>query len=143
MLTMVLAVALPASLLAAWLLAVGRMERARDARISRQVAVTDAIHRELGAVVAPFVKRRAGRDWRVEIAVPFESPAIVGRVVAIAQAAMLRAGATGRIEIVLSAQEPAVRWTNVRTLQPVGSSPLAARERETAAWTSTSTSRVV
>ena len=65
MLTMVLAVALPASLLAAWLLAVGRMERARDARISRQVAVTDAIHRELGAVVAPFVKRRVGGDWRV------------------------------------------------------------------------------
>ena len=140
--TIVVAVVLPMSLLVALLLAAGRIERARDARIARQVAVTDAIHRELGAVVAPVVKRRFGHD-RVEIAVPFESPPIVGRVVAIAHAAMLRTGASRGIEIGLTAQEPEVRWNNVRKLQPVGSSPLAASEWETAAWTSTSTSRVV
>lgn len=138
--TLVAVVMLPASLVAALLLAVGRTERARDARIARQVAVTDAIHRELGAVVAPVVKRRFGRD-RVEIAVPFESPAIVGRVVAIAHAAMLQTGASRGI--VLAAQEPETRRTNVRKLQPVASSPLAASERETVAWTSTSTSRAV
>jgi hypothetical protein len=145
MLTLAMLVAvvlLPASLVAALLLAAGRMERARDARIARQVAVTDAIHRELGAVVAPVVKRRHGRD-RVEIAVPFESPAIVGRVAAIAHRAMLRTGGSRGIEIVLAAQEPEARRTNVRKLQPVASSPLAASERETAAWTSTSTSRAV
>lgn len=138
----IVAVMLPASFVAALLLAVGRMERARDARIARQVAVTDAIHRELGAVVAPVVKRRFGRD-RVEIAVPFESPAIVGRVVAIAHAAMLRTGVSHGIEIVLASQEPRVRPNNVRKLQPVGLPPLAASERETVAWTSTSTSRAV
>ena len=140
--TLVAVVMLPASLVAALLLAVGRMERARDARIARQVGVTDAIHRELGAVVAPVVKRRFGRD-RVEIAVPFESPAIVGRVVAIAHTAMLRAGGSRGTKIVLAAQEPEARQANVRKLQSVGSSPLAASERETVAWTSTSTSRAV
>ena len=140
--TIVVVVMLPASLVAAMLLAAGRMERARDARIARQIGVTDAIHRELGAVVAPVVKRRFGRD-RVEIAVPFGSPAIVGRVAAIAHTAMLRTGGSRGIEIALAAQEPEARRTNVRTLQPVGSSPRAAGEWETASWTSTSTSRAV
>ena len=140
---LVAVVLLPASLVAAVLLAVGRIEPARDARIARQVAVTDAIHRELGAVVAPLVKRRFGRDWRVEIAVPFESPAIVGCVVAIAHRAMLRAGERGRLELALTAQEPGVRRTNVRKLQPVASSPSAASEWETQAWTGTNTSRAV
>jgi hypothetical protein len=146
MLTLAMVVAvvlLPASLVAAVLLAVGRIDRARAARIARQVAVTDAIHRELGAVVAPVVKRRFGRDWRVEMAVPFESPAIVGHVVSIAHTAMLRAAGRRRIEIVLAAQEPRVRPNNVRKLQPVAASPPAASEWETAAWNSTSTSRAV
>jgi hypothetical protein len=141
--TVVLAVIVPATLLVALLLAVGRTERARDARIARQVAVTDAIHRELGAVVAPVVRRRFGRDWRVEIAVPFESEATVGRVVSLAHAAMVRTGVDRGIEIVLAAQAPDTRHTNVRTLRPVGSSPLAASEWENAAWTSTNTSRAV
>ena len=138
--TLVAVVMLPASLVVVALLAVGRMERARDARIARQVAVTDAIHRELGAVVAPVVKQRFGRD-RVEIAVPFESPATVGRVAAIAHATMFRTGGSRGIEIVLAAQEPTVRQNNVRKLQPVASSPLAPSEWKRAAWTSTNTSQ--
>ena len=141
--TLVGSVLLPAAFVAAVLLAVGRIERARDARIARQVAVTDAIHRELGAVVAPLVKRRFGRDWRVEIAVPFESPAIVGRVVAIAHRVMREAGERGRLELVLAAQEPGMRRTNVRKLQPVAASPPAASEWETQTWTGTNTSRAV
>jgi hypothetical protein len=140
-LTTVLAVVvLPMTGLAALLLAVGRMERAREARIARQVGVTDAIHRELGAVVAPVVKRRIGRGWRVEIAVPFESPAIVGRVVAIAHAVMLGSRA-GRLEVVLTAQEPQRRAMNVRTRPQAGMSTLPASEREVVAWTGTTTSR--
>lgn len=140
--TFVVVVIMPASLVVAALLAVGRMERARDARIARQVAVTDAIHRELGAVVAPVVTGRLACD-RVEIAVPFQSPAIVSRVVAIAHATMLRTGGSRRFEIVLAAQVPEPRPNNVRTLNPVGPSPLPASERETMAWTSTTTSRAV
>ncbi len=33
------------------------VERRRDARVARQIALTDAIHRELGAVAAPNVRR--------------------------------------------------------------------------------------
>ena len=142
MLTTLLVVAvLPMALLLALLLGVGRIQHAREARIARQIAVTDAIHRELGAVVAPVVKRRFGRGWRVEIAVPFESPAVIGRVAAIAHATALRSGSVGRFEVALTAQEPEARRINVRRLYQAGTSPLAASEREVVAWTGTTTSR--
>lgn len=124
--TLALVVLVPMSLLSALLFAVGRVERAREARIARQVAVTDAIHRELGAVVAPVVKRRFARHWRVEIAVPFESAALVGRISAIAHEAMRESGDRCGIEIALTAQEPHPRRANVRTLRPGASlSPVA------------------
>src|SRR5881296_2720067 len=59
------------------------VERRRAAVIARQIELTDAIHREVGAVVAPWVTRRPGRTWRVRIAVPFERPAVVEAVVAV------------------------------------------------------------
>jgi hypothetical protein len=59
-----------------------RSRRRREA-IERQIAVTDAIHRELGAVVAPVVQSRGRRGWLVSIAVPFDRPPVVERVLAI------------------------------------------------------------
>lgn len=109
--TVLALLAIPMAAVTVLLLVVGRVQRAREAEIGRRVSVTDAIHSELGAVVSPVVKRRFGRGWRIEIAVPFERPAIVGRVVGIAHAAMLRADAR------------------------------AESEREVMAWTGTSTSR--
>jgi hypothetical protein len=103
LLTVLVVVGLPLTSLVSLLLTIGRMERARDTRVARQVALTDAIHRELGPVVAPVIERRIGRGWRVVIAVPFERPAIVERVVAIAHAALARDGAPA-IEIALTAQ---------------------------------------
>jgi carbonic anhydrase/acetyltransferase-like protein (isoleucine patch superfamily) len=93
--------------------------------------------------VSPVVKRRLGRGWQIEIAVPFEPPAIVGRVVAIAHAAMLHADAraAGRVEVVLTAQEAQVQRANVRRLNSVAAAPLATSEREVMAWTGTNTSR--
>jgi hypothetical protein len=111
---MMVVVVLPVAVVGGLLAVAGRLQRARETRIARQVAVTDAIHRELGAVVAPVVARRLGRGWRAEIAVPLESPAIVGPVVAIVQATL---GPAVR-EIVLTAQEPPVRRVDVRSLQP-------------------------
>jgi hypothetical protein len=45
--------------LAVWALLVvsRRVAEAREARVARQIALTDAIHRELGAVAAPEVWR--------------------------------------------------------------------------------------
>jgi hypothetical protein len=141
-LTVLMVVVLPLTGLLATLLLMGRVQRAREVRIARQVGVTDAIHRELGAVVAPVVKRRgAGRSWRVEIAVPFESPLIVGRVGAIAHTAMLGFGGGEPCEVVLTAQERPIRGIDVRTRALAGPSPLAAGEREVIAWTGNTMSR--
>src|SRR3989442_2116946 len=60
-----------------------RVERRRAAVIARQIELTDAIHREVGALVAPWVMRRPGGAWRVRIAVPFERPAVVEAIVAV------------------------------------------------------------
>lgn len=57
----------------------------REERYSRQITVTDAIHRELGPIVAPVVEKHPWGPWRVRIAVPFDRPAVVCRVVDVAQ----------------------------------------------------------
>ncbi len=77
-----------------------RVERARAAAISRQIALTDALHRDLGPVVSPWVTRRGGR-WRVSVAVPFDRPALVEAVLAVVQRAFPE-----RFELVLTPQEP-------------------------------------
>src|SRR5213078_3402296 len=61
----------------------GWVERRRAAAIARQIDLTDAIHRDLGPVVAPWVTRRPGGRWRVRIAVPFDRPAVVEAVLEI------------------------------------------------------------
>ncbi len=80
-------------------------DRRRDAAISRQIALTDALAEELGAVVAPVVRPAWWGPWRVHIAVPVSHPVLVGRVVAIAAAVLARV--PGRHAIVLTPREPA------------------------------------
>lgn len=76
------------------------LERRRAQVVARQIALTDAIHAELGAVVAPIVRRGRRGRWIGVLALPPRHPEI-GRMVGIAQA-MLGPAA----EIVLVAQEP-------------------------------------
>jgi hypothetical protein len=91
--------------LSAWL------QRRREAAIARQVALTDAIASELGAVVAPVVKRPLWGPWRIEIAVPFSRPATTATVLSIAHRVLSFAGrhAAARYRIVLTPQEEAAR----------------------------------
>jgi hypothetical protein len=70
------------------LLAARALERRRAERTARQVAVTEAIHRELGAVVAPVVEKRVFGPWRLYLRVPLERPGLVARIVAAASAAL-------------------------------------------------------
>jgi hypothetical protein len=87
MLTVATAIAFASLALAAPLILLGlagRVQRAREERVERQIAVTDAIHRELGAVVAPVVTRRGRNAWKVAMAAPFDRPVAVGRILAIA-----------------------------------------------------------
>lgn len=69
---------------AALLLLAQALERRRAERMARQVAVTEAIHRELGAVVAPVVDKPVLGPWRLRLPVPFERPALIARVLAAA-----------------------------------------------------------
>ncbi|MGH6720230.1 MAG: hypothetical protein ACREER_13025 [Alphaproteobacteria bacterium] len=82
----------------------------------RQIALTDAIHRDLGAVVAPTVTRGLFGRWRVRVAVPFEQPALVGRVLEIAHDTAARYATVGgrAWEFVLVAQAPAPTWRRYR-----------------------------
>ena len=61
-----------------------RVERRRDERIGRQIALTDAIHRELGAVAAPEVWRDRAREWVVSVRLPLHREAMVGAITRIA-----------------------------------------------------------
>ena len=80
--------------LAAW------REGVREARVARQIRVTDAIGAELGAIVAPVVEKSLGGPWRVRIVAPLERPDLVARILAITHRVLART--TGRYEIVLT-----------------------------------------
>ena len=73
--------------------------------------MTDAIHGELGAIVAPTVTRRILGPWQVRVAVPFERDEAVGRIVAIAHRTLSALGqaSPGGLRIVLVPQEALVR----------------------------------
>jgi hypothetical protein len=59
-----------------WLARVIREKR--DAGIARQIRLTDAIHRELGAVAAPVVRRSWTRGWTVWVRLPLHREETVG-----------------------------------------------------------------
>ena len=71
--------ALPVAAFLAVAALVDRRQARRHAAVARQIAVTDAVHLRLGAVAAPVVRRRRS-GWEIEVAVPFEQPAVVAGV---------------------------------------------------------------
>ena len=102
----------PFALLVAALRLASWRQRVRLGEIARQIAVTDAIHAALGAVVAPVVRRTLRGGWRLTIPVPLDRPDTVTQVVGAAQRAFSPAERTSptRFAIVLTPQErPAPR----------------------------------
>lgn len=71
----------PVILTVALLMGADRRQQRVQAEVGRQIALTDALHARLGALVAPVVRRR-GRLWQVSVAVPVEDPVIAGAVLA-------------------------------------------------------------
>jgi hypothetical protein len=111
-----LVVTLPFVVLVGVFALVGRWERRRAARVRLQILVTDAIHRELGAVAAPEVERRRPGGWRVRMQVPAGRPALVGPLVQTTTRA-LEGDHVERFEIVLLAPATAgtARGSRLRT----------------------------
>jgi hypothetical protein len=103
--------------LAAW------RDRRREAMVARQIRLTDAIADEMGPVVAPLVSKPIGRPWRVEVQVPVGRPAVVSRIVAIADDVLTRTGAA-RYELVLTPSPASTR--------PYGTGPRAVRRLQAA-----------
>ncbi len=108
---------MPLLVVALLLALAGRVGRGRSAAISRQIAVTDAIHRELGALVAPVVRRARGGAWEATIGVPFERPAAVERVVTLARETLARLdpARADRVRIVLVPQARFTRYMPTAT----------------------------
>lgn len=78
------------------------LSRRRFARHARQIALTDAIHRELGAAAAPTVERCRG-GWLVRMALPLDRPRTVAAVLDVTNRAFGRER-SGPFRIVLSPQ---------------------------------------
>ena len=84
-----------------------RIRSRREACVARQIALTDAIHRELGAAAAPVVERSWIGAWTVTMAVPLERESLVGALSRITQELFARLDHTESpwLQIVLSQQE--------------------------------------
>jgi hypothetical protein len=88
----------------------------RDRRQERVVAcqreLTEAIHRELGAVAAPLVELGSGGRWRVSMAVLSDRPDTVGALIRLTNRVLSRDGGSpgGRVRIAVSS-EP-VSWSS-------------------------------
>lgn len=76
--------ATPFGLLGGGLWLAGAIRARRDEAIARQVALTDAIHHELGAAAAPEVRRSWTRGWIVSVRLPLYHQNTVGIVTRIA-----------------------------------------------------------
>jgi hypothetical protein len=111
MTTTLLGIALAASpfvAIAALLRLADRVARRRAAGIEHQIALTDAIHRDLGAVAAPTVRKHVRGGWIVAMTVPLERPATVAALVGITERVFAPAGggAAERLRIVLTPRAP-------------------------------------
>lgn len=118
----VLMLAAPFAALAALMWLTARRRARRRAEILRQIALTDALHARLGALVAPVVRWRA-RAWQVTVAVPFERPEVVASVLTAADQVL----GLARYEVVLSRQTPAAPAVRAARRTTLG--------RESLSWT--------
>ncbi len=55
----------------------------RQRAIERQISLTDALDGQLGAIVAPVVKKPVFGTWEIQIAVPLHRSATVARILSV------------------------------------------------------------
>ena len=89
---------LPVAGLVVLLKVVDVLQRRRATTVARQIEVTDAIHREFGAIVAPTVRRARG-GWRVVL--PMD--ARLAEAARIVELAAVTLGPTVEVVVVASA----------------------------------------
>ena len=62
-----------------------RIQRRREERVARQIVLTEAIHRELGAIAAPDVTRSLSGEWTVSMRLPLHREGLVGVITRLTQ----------------------------------------------------------
>jgi hypothetical protein len=89
----------------------GAMERRRQGCVSRQIALTDAIHRELGAAAAPQVRRTWRGEWVVSMRLALSRENTVGTIARITGDLFRRLDGRGapRLRLVLLPVDERVR----------------------------------
>src|SRR5262245_2807677 len=80
MLMEILVAAIPIGVVIGLLRVADRIQRKHEERLARQIELTNAIHREMGAAAAPTVERRRGGGWLVRMRVPLDRPAVVAAI---------------------------------------------------------------
>ncbi|HWU38609.1 MAG TPA: hypothetical protein VN203_13255, partial [Candidatus Acidoferrum sp.] len=97
------------------------LRKRRREVIMQQIALTDAIDGNFGAIVSPVVtvRRPLWGPWQIKIALPFTRPAAVGRVLSLAHEVLAMAGRMNpnRYEIVLAPTPEAIRKDNTPPYQ--------------------------
>ena len=101
-----------------------RIQRRREERVARQIVLTEAIHRELGAVAAPDVTRSLSGEWTVSMRLPLEREDTVGVITRLTQDVFRRLDRQDppRLRLVLIPQvaRPWQRGRVVTSTRPAG-----------------------
>ena len=121
LLTALVVLAIPFLAVSALLVLAERREDRRQLARDRQIALTDAIHWELGAVAAPTVTRLPRGGWRVSIPVPLDRLQVVAAILRVTVCHFAAEKRAERLEIVLT--PPFRGWSPVA--QPQASRPVA------------------
>src|SRR5262249_50823471 len=94
----------PVAVLLGALYLMNYVARRRQLACAEQIALTDAIHRELGAIAAPCVTRESGGGWRVSMRVPLDRPGTVAALLHVTNAHFATRGEARPVCIVLTSQ---------------------------------------
>ena len=100
-------------------------DRRRAARYARQIELTEAIHRELGAAAAPVVEDGPGGRSLVNLTLPLDQPALVTSVLRITEKffGARPSRAASQFRIVLTPATPRTAVGLTRPARPRAVSP--------------------
>jgi hypothetical protein len=100
----------------------GAVEQRRQRCVSRQIALTDAIHRELGAAAAPEVRRTWTGEWVVSMRLALSRESTVGAIARITSEVFRRLDGRDapRLRLVLRPVDERVRRVLTESPRPAG-----------------------
>jgi len=77
----------------------------REESVKRQIALTEAIHGQVGPIVSPEVTKPFWGPWQIRMAVPFTQPTEVGRILSVVNGLLSATNQLDQYQIVLTPRE--------------------------------------